>query len=61
MAAQILDITGSGNGLLPIWQQAITWTNVDFLRQEQITVKFGSKYEHGLTNICKMFAILCQP
>ena len=24
-------IIGSGNGLLPIWHQAITWTNDDLL------------------------------
>ena len=25
------DITGSDNGLLPVWHQAITWNNVDIL------------------------------
>ena len=31
MTSWIWIIIGSGNGLLPLWHQAITWTNVDFL------------------------------
>ena len=29
MASGILVNTDSGNGLVPVWHQAITWTNAD--------------------------------
>ena len=31
MASMNMVIISSGNGLLPIWHQAITWTNADLL------------------------------
>ena len=33
-------IIGSGNGLLPVWQQAITWTNADLLSNGPIETNF---------------------
>ena len=36
MAMEIIVSTGSGNGLVPIWHQAITWTNTNLMSIEPL-------------------------
>ena len=43
-------IIGSGNGLPPLRQQAITWTNAELLPtgpREQISMKFDSIFDNS--------------
>ena len=59
---------GSGNGLSPVWCQAITWTNADFLSTGPLGTNFSEiqiKMQNLLINenafenvVCKMVAIL---
>ena len=65
-------IIGTGNGLLPVWHQATTCTNIDLYQkkpEEQNSVKLDllSKWkiflkENVFENVaCKMTAILLRP
>ena len=49
---RILVIIGSGNGLAPVWCQAITSTNDDLLDRPPGWMKFESKYVSFLSWIC---------
>ena len=63
-------VIGSCNGL-PVWGQAITWTNTDLLtirpldknfNEIQINNATSSVHENESENaVCKMVAILCKP
>ena len=60
--------TSSGNGLSPVWRQAITWTNADLLSIRPLGTNFSEiwikiqKFSftkiHLKSVICKMAAIL---
>ena len=57
---------GSGNGLFPVWRQAIIWTNSDFLltgtKVSEICIKMLNFEENAIENlVCKMTAILLGP
>ena len=41
MASYILVITGSGNGVAPVWFQAIAWNNGDLLSIEHLGINFS--------------------
>ena len=40
-------ITASGNGLLPVWHQAIIWTNADLLTIGTQETYFSEKYKNA--------------
>ena len=54
-----LVITGSSNGLSPVWHEVIIWANL-LISKEQNSVKFASKYKNFQTSnscgniICKI-------
>ena len=55
MVIYIWQNIGSGNGLAPIWCQAITWTNVDLLSiglWGTNSVKLNPKYNHFHSRNC---------
>ena len=41
MALWVFVITGSSNGLVPVWHQAITWTSGDLLSTGPLGTKFN--------------------
>ena len=59
---------GSGNGLVPVWHQAINWTLLTYcqLDPDKKIVKLESEQEslfekNAFENVCNMAAILCGP
>ena len=56
MATEIWVNIGSGNGLLPVRQQAITWTNVDWssVKSSDIHIRAISQEmpQPSITKIC---------
>ena len=61
MASDIWDNIGSGNGLPPVWYQAITWTNADLLRNFNRNLSLFVDERAFQNVICKMTVILFRP